>query len=262
MAKITSVTIGHLMSSSSRIKRFTSRFMETASLLLFPGRYYIHSKKAFAYHQMSFSQEGEDMILSRLFEGGKKQGFYVDVGAHHPQRFSNTYRFYLEGWNGINIDALPGCMQRFNEVRPLDINIEGAISDKEEELTYYQFNEPALNTFSEKLARDRNGLHNYRLIGKKKIVTMRLKDILDTYLPKGQMIDFMNVDVEGLDLNVLKSNNWKKYKPKVVLVEDLQRFSLDKIKTSPVVEYLDMQGYELTSNAVNTLFFAKRIDQC
>ena len=99
------------------------------------------------YSTLSYSQEGEDLILKRLFDGQKK-GLYVDVGAHHPKRFSNTYLFYKMGWRGINIDAMPGSMEKFKEVRPEDINIEAAISDKDELLTYYIFNESALNTFS------------------------------------------------------------------------------------------------------------------
>jgi len=96
----------------------------------------------------SFSQEGEDMILQRIFSG-KNDGFFVDVGAHHPTRFSNTYLFYLKGWRGINIDAAPGSMTAFRKVRPADINIECPVSDKSDIATFYIFNEPALNTFSE-----------------------------------------------------------------------------------------------------------------
>ena len=58
---------------------------------------------------ISYSQEGEDLILERFFEG-KEIGFFVDIGAHHPMRFSNTYIFYLKGWRGINVDATPGSM--------------------------------------------------------------------------------------------------------------------------------------------------------
>ena len=68
-----------------------SRITLALSVLMNPERYNILSKITYDYHQMSFSQEGEDMVLARLFVG-KNHGFYVDVGAHHPQRFSNTYK--------------------------------------------------------------------------------------------------------------------------------------------------------------------------
>ena len=74
-----------------------------------------------------YSQEGEDMILQRMF-GQRREGFFVDVGAHHPFRYSNTYLFYKKGWRGINIDATPGSMREFEKYRPADINLEVAVS--------------------------------------------------------------------------------------------------------------------------------------
>ena len=111
------------------------------------------------YALKSYSQEGEDMILRRLFEK-QQTGFYVDVGAHHPKRFSNTYFFYKKGWKGINIDAMPDSMKPFNKIRPRDINIEKPVSDKKQVLTYYAFNEPALNGFSKELSDERKNANN------------------------------------------------------------------------------------------------------
>ena len=91
----------------------------------------------------SYSQEGEDMILRRLFEK-QQTGFYVDVGAHHPKRFSNTYLFYKRGWRGINIDLNPLTIELFNFCRREDININSAISDVEEIKKLYFIDE--LNT--------------------------------------------------------------------------------------------------------------------
>lgn len=109
-------------------------------------RFIRHIVSFFQYGRNSYSQEGEDLILNRLF-ANKDKGFYIDIGAHHPYRFSNTYLFYLNGWTGINIDAMPGSMTPFKSKRPKDINLEVPILDKEGIMTYYQFNEPALNGF-------------------------------------------------------------------------------------------------------------------
>ncbi len=202
---------------------------------------------------ISYSQEGEDLILKRIFEN-KQTGFFVDVGAHHPKRFSNTYLFYQRGWRGINIDPMPGIMQKFNHIRPNDINIEAAISDKKENLTYYIFNEPALNTFSETEAKKKDGLNNYKIIEKKIIEVSRLDEFLDKYLPKNQNIDFISIDVEGLDLNVLRSNNWTKYRPKIVLAEAIQS-SLENIFDTELVQYMILNNYALFAKTFNTLFF-------
>ncbi|MFM6346540.1 MAG: hypothetical protein ACKPFK_15520, partial [Dolichospermum sp.] len=117
------------------------RLSNALDLLFYPQRLYIYPQNIYKYHNISYSQEGEDLILARFFEK-EKNGFYVDIGAHHPQRFSNTYYFYLKGWSGINIDAMPGSMKIFDDLRPLDINLEIPISDKSEILTYYEFDEP------------------------------------------------------------------------------------------------------------------------
>jgi len=206
-----------------------------------------------SYALKSYSQEGEDMILRRLFEK-QKTGFYVDVGAHHPKRFSNTYFFYKLGWRGINVDAMPGSMIAFNRMRPRDINIEKPVSNKKQLLTYYAFNEPALNGFSKELSEERDGKGSYFVKFTKDIETSTLEEILDDNLPKVQSIDFLSIDVEGLDFNVLKSTNLEKYHPKVILVEILNS-SLVDIQVNEIYKFLTDAGYELYAKAVNTVIF-------
>jgi len=206
----------------------------------------------------AYSQEGEDMILRNIFEGQKK-GFYVDVGAHHPKRFSNTYLFYKMGWSGINIDAMPGSMKAFDKIRPRDINLEVAVSDKKETLTYYVFDEPALNGFSEEISEERIKRGNHRVVDEVRLETSTLEEILDNYLPQGLEIDFLSVDVEGFDLRVLRSNNWQKYRPRFVLVESLE-FELEKMDEDNVYRYLKSEGYSLYAKAVTTLVFKRNED--
>lgn len=212
----------------------------------------IYGERAYAHALLSYSQEGEDMILRRIFEG-KQKGFYVDVGAHHPQRFSNTYFFYVRGWRGINIDAMPGSMELFNAIRPGDINVEAAIASEKREMTYFMFNDPALNSFHEELSRSRDQTA-YRIIDTKTVFTRTLAEVLDEYLAPDQEIDFLSVDVEGLDLEALKSNNWDKYRPYCVLVECVDH-SLEGIEKSDVYEYLKEKNYDLFAKTANTLIF-------
>ena len=204
------------------------------------------------YALKSYSQEGEDMILRRLFED-QQTGFYVDVGAHHPKRFSNTYFFYKKGWSGINIDAMPDSMKPFNKIRPRDINIEKPVSEKKQILTYYAFNEPALNTFSKDLA-DEYVKSAHFIKFTKDIETSTLTEILDTNLPKNQEIDFLSIDVEGLDFIVLQSNNFNQYKPKVILIEILGS-SLSDIENNEITQYLKQFEYAIYAKAVNTVIF-------
>ncbi len=207
------------------------------------------------YSALSYSQEGEDMILRRIFEK-KKKGFYVDVGAHHPRRFSNTFYFYQKGWRGINIDAMPGSMKLFEQLRPKDINLELAISDTKATLLYYMFNEPALNTFSAEDAKsigEESGI--YTIVAQKEIETCPLVSVLDAYLPPDYSIDFLSIDVEGFDMNVARSNDWDKYRPKIVLLEERHQGNMVDVLHSDLYNFMISVDYQLIGKTFNTLFF-------
>lgn len=242
--------------SDSLISKIFKRVKLSLQVLLFRERYSIYPQQSYAYHNLSFSQEGEDLILKRIFNN-QKNGLYVDIGAHHPQRFSNTYLFYLQGWRGINIDAMPGSMEPFSQLRPEDINIEAAISDSLEELTYYIYNEPALNTFSEELTIKRESSCDYKIINKKQLKTQKLSEILDEHLGESKDIDFMSIDVEGLDKKVLFSNDWTKYRPQIILIEELSSSFSSLSKKSEVFLFLSSKGYELFAKTFNTSFYRK-----
>lgn len=200
-----------------------------------------------------FGQDGEDLILNRLLDD-QPRGFYVDVGAHHPLRFSNTYLFYLRGWRGINIDAMPGSMKKFNKVRPRDINIECGVAGSAGRLRYHRFNEPALNTFDAEEAKLKNN-PPYQLVDTVEVSVERLDALLARHLPTGQQIDFLSVDVEGKDEEVLRSNDWTRYRPRFILAETLRTDMLNLDKC-PVVQLLCDVGYRPVSKAYNTSFFA------
>lgn len=213
-------------------------------------------KKQYEYVNMSYSQEGEDLFLNRIF-ADKREGFYVDIGAHHPKRFSNTYSFYRRGWRGINIDAMPGSMRLFNEQRPEDINLEVGISvDNNKVLKYFIFNEPGLNTFSEEVAKKNDGIYNrYYITDILELKVERLDSILDAYLPKNQHIDFFSIDVEGLDLQVLQSNNWEQYRPDIILVESDDSPDIQAHINSEIAAFLNSVNYQFIGKTFKTLFF-------
>lgn len=213
------------------------------------------------YGRYSYSQEGEDMILRRIF-GKESKGFYVDVGAHHPKRFSNTYYFYKLGWRGINIDAMPGSMSRFRRIRPKDINLEFTVSEKSREKEYYMFTEPALNTFSLELAEEYKNSRgeDYEILLRKKDQVKSLEEIFEQYLDSNTKISFMSIDVEGLELDVLRSNNWTKYRPEVILVE-IFKVKFEDLPKDKIAVFLKRRGYEIFCKTKNTVFFKNtRVD--
>ena len=95
-------------------------------------------------------QEGENIILERIF-AKKSKGFYIDVGAHHPIRFSNTLSLYNRGWSGINIEPNNEVINSFKKLRPRDLNLNMAVSHEKNSKDYYLFEDPALNTMDSRI---------------------------------------------------------------------------------------------------------------
>jgi hypothetical protein len=205
------------------------------------------------YFKKSYSLYGEDMILAYIFRH-KKFGFYIDIGAHHPKRFSNTNYLYKKGWSGINIDAMPGSMKLFNKFRRRDINLETPIGNSSEQLTYFIYEDKALNGFDKDLHENIIAEGKYKLVDKLLLNTESLENILDDYLPLNKKIDFMNVDVEGMDIEVLKSNNWEKYRPEYILVEILNS-NLKNMLNHSLTKYLNNLDYYCCEKTIHTVIF-------
>lgn len=185
------------------------------------------------------------MILRHLIGTEKQSGFYVDVGAYHPVTFSNTQFFYLYGWRGINIEARPGSQKLFDRLRPRDINVEIGIGREPGELTYYFIAEDSpMNSFS------RDFLDHIEMSDQVAravpIKVSPLAEVLDRYLPEHQQIDFMNVDVEGHDLDVLLSNDWQRFRPRFVVVEDVKSDPAN----SEIVKTMRANDYEVCAQNV------------
>lgn len=203
--------------------------------------------------RLSYAQEGEDLVLARLLGPMARPGFFVDIGAHHPTRYSNTYYFYRRGWRGINVDPLPGTARLFRRQRPRDISLECGVAAQQGVLTYHAFNDPALNTFSAEEAARKN-VAPYRLLGTSQVPVHTLADILTRHLPPGQSIDFLSIDAEGLDHDIVASNDWEKYRPRWVLVELLQT-ALADVAGHPTACLLQTAGYAPCAKTLNTVFF-------
>lgn len=205
--------------------------------------------------QISYSQEGEDLVLNKLLRN-RPTGFYIDVGANHPKRFSNTYLFYKKGWRGINIEPNPDMFNLLSEYRGQDLNLNIGISDKNEILEYFMFNETALNTFSIKEKNEYLENDNYYLLNTLNVSVNTLDDVLGQHKQFVlNNIDFLSVDAEGFDLKVLQSINLKKYKPEIILVEILNINKIIDVFDNDVFIYLKQFDYELILRTGNTFFF-------
>lgn len=196
-----------------------------------------------------YSQFGEDIAIARVLNTDRA-GFFVDVGCYHPRRYSNTWMLYQKGWRGINIDIDSIKIDAFNLLRKEDINIVSAVSNKNGEVSYYSngFYSLSVSLDDDFVA----GKEKYR---RKTTKCRGLSEIIDDTKYKGRQIDFLSVDVEGHDVEVLRSLDFERYSPRLVAVET--HFSLLRdVVSSSMYQFLVEKGYELVGWCGLTLLMA------
>lgn len=204
------------------------------------------------YKRDIYSEFGEDFIAAVLLSF-KRNGFYVDVGAFRPKELSVTYYFYKKlSWSGVIVEPNPTAKPLFLSQRPNDIFVNQGVASRSGDLTYYEFEDPTLNSFSE----DVYNLNKSTFMTRKSIKVSPLYEILSEHVPEGKEIDLMNVDVEGLDLEVLRSNDWERFAPKILIVEDHQFDPEDPLK-SEIVSFIKSKGYKLKANCFISLVFER-----
>jgi len=197
-------------------------------------------------------QEGEDIIIKRILN--YKKGLFVDIGAHHPIKYSNTYELYEDGWNGINIEPNLKNFKIITKYRKRDVNINCAISNKKK-LNYYIFKESALNTTSEKIVKLRKR-QNFNYISKINIRCSTLNNIFKKHL-KNREIDLLNIDIEGSEYEALITNDWKKYRPKMIICEALES-SIDTASKNKITKLLKRNGYIFFSKLYHNIIFLRK----
>jgi len=206
----------------------------------------IYFKNKYFIKKKSYAMDGEDTAVE-IFNKKKDKGFYVDIGAYHPIQRNNTNLLFQKGWEGINIDINEFTIDLFNFLRPDDLNLLTAISDKEGEISYYyQKKFSQLNTTDKKIA-------NEHFQGKFKERTVKcrtIQNILDQSKYKNRKIDFLNIDVEGAEMKVLETLNFKIYDPSLICIEILGYRDLRaeireiEIKHSKIYKFLENRGYK------------------
>jgi FkbM family methyltransferase len=164
--------------------------------------------------QISYAQNFEDVILNRLFKN-QNSGFYADVGAYDPFIKSVSCLFHQKGWSGINIDLCPENIERFNALRPNDINLCSAVGARNEEKTFYMIPGTTRSTVLDSLGEDymRRGSQ----VTKSTLRVRPLKEIFHEH--RIDHLDFISIDVEGAERDVLEGLDFGKVKPRVFILE-------------------------------------------
>ena len=215
--------------------------------------YNFYRDKIKGWRSIFYSCFGEDTVINNIL-GGKKNGFWVDVGAFHPEKYSNTKFFSKHmGWTGINVEPNVENFKLFQKRRSMDINLNLGVYTQESQLNYFRFVDGLYNTFDEKLKNEliAKGVQH---MGTDSIRVTTLANIIRENC-SDKHIDFLNVDVENLDLEVLQSNDWDKYVPSVICVEDHEYDISMGAKDSKISAFLKGKGYILDSKCRYSLIF-------
>ena len=201
-----------------------------------------------------YSENKEDIFVLNYFKN-KNNGFFVDVGCHHPTRINNTFLLYKCGWRGVNIDMSKLSIDLFNVIRKYDTNIHSAVSTKNKNIYYFTNKDLFL---SASIIKKKVGT-KFRY--KEQVSSKPLTDILDRTIYKRKQIDFLSIDAEGADFEVLRSLDFKKYKPKLICIEiwgDWKNQKKNsKIKKHKIYKYLVKKNYKLTKNLAENFIFKK-----
>ena len=219
--------------------------------------------------QYGYSQFGEDLILAHLFAQLEiKKPTYLDIGANEPRYISNTYYFYTRGSRGVLIEPNPYLYKKLKNYRPRDIVLNTGIGINDTtEADFYMFPNYAngLNTFSEKEARhwEETGMKGLGKVAVEKVIKLPLipiNQVLEKYF-KDKAPDFISLDVEGLDLEILKSLDFETYKPAVICVETLAYDENQKgFKLNNIIDFMSEKKYDVYADtSVNTIFCRQEI---
>lgn len=206
-----------------------------------------------------YSQSGEDMIINHIFcTLGIKKPSYIDIGAHDPYHLSNTAYFYENGSTGVNIEPNPVLFKNIQKIRKKDLNLNIGIWDQSGKLDFYLMNASTMSTFSKEEADALCKNYDFKI---EKIIKVDVKPIMfiiEKYC-KGIFPDFLSLDVEGLDFDILRSIDYKKTSPKVICVEAVEYSeTVFGKKETEIVDFLKGQGYYLYADTgINSILVKK-----
>ena len=212
------------------------------------------------YRKISYSYGSVDLLLEHIFKN-QSHGFYIDIGCQHPVMNNNTYLLYKKGWNGINIDLDKKNIDLFNFYRKRDLNLNFAISSQEGERDlFFYHDKSAINTVEKSVA----NYQRAQVKEIKKVKTKTLNSIIENSKFNNLTIDFVSIDVEGHELDVIKGFDLKKYKPKVVIIEfldlslkklEIKNLNIKNFLKSEIYQYMVDKNYTLVNLIHSDLVF-------
>ena len=204
---------------------------------------------------LSHSSGGEDLIVRQFFGKKKRSGFYVDIGCNNPIQKSNTSKLYMKGWQGICADGNADLVRKFRKIRKRDICLHAIVSDERKEMIFYKDRKnheySSVDAFlGGKLKASSNTVVEI------KMTSTTLEDIFDQHLNNRQ-IDLLCIDVEQHELQVLKGNNFDKYRPKIICAEFFG--TLRELAGSGLDTFLSGVNYEILAFCSPNVYYIDKL---
>lgn len=203
--------------------------------------------------RISYSQFGEDLVvLNHFSDFDNSTGRFIDVGAFHPFKYSNTMLLSKLGWRGINIDCDQAKIRHFEKLRPRDENVCAAVADASRDMIWLEYPNGLTNRIADSEEKDLLSLCGETPSRITPVKAMTLTHIVEQSAFRGQHFHYLNIDCEGQDLSVLKGLNFSRYQPDLITVE-----AFTKATRPELTAFLGGLGYELTDIVHLTLFFKR-----
>jgi FkbM family methyltransferase len=263
-----------LHTNKNRIRNFHRILFQKHSLvnhlntLLKSALSQIFNKLGYAIHKKnlenknlkkSFSQCGEDLLVQYIFYlRNISKPTYIDIGANDPFYLNNTALFYTNGCRGINVEANPALLENFKKNRPDDVNLNIGIAAQESTLDFYVINDPTLSSFSKEECEKFIATGKYHITNTLKIKVTTIRKILDEF-NNGVFPDFLTLDAEGMDFEILRTIDYTNNAPKVICVEvaDYSPIGAGELRTE-LIDFLVENGYYEYANTNLNAIMVKR----
>lgn len=209
----------------------------------------------------AYGQQGEDLVLKRILKRIVQipddfSGFYMDLGAYHPSRHSVTRLLHKSGWRGVNVDMNQASIDLFSKRRPDDISVCAAVGNKEGRIKAY-FQDRRISLIN---SCDPSEIERIERKGKpvreEDVPLMTPTSIMEKYAPSVSKIDFLNVDVQRMELEALQGLDFARFSPSVVAVEIYEK-TIDLALDTEVARYMRSLGYTPVASCVITMFFVR-----
>lgn len=220
-------------------------------------RFVDNLKSPDAQRPTSYAQSGEDLIVDFVFRAMRVEyPTYLDIGAHHPTHFSNTYFFYIRGSSGVTVEPDPMLHRELRKKRPKDVHLNvGVGGSSAVTLPFYVMSTKTLNSFSKAEAERYQGTGMHRIDKILDISVVTIGEILSSHFPD-RPPDFVSVDVEGLDLQIIRSFDFSRCRPAIVCVETLTfSESREETKVAEIIDHMCDHGYFVYADTyINSIF--------